>query len=306
MVDITLFEELKKYLTKEFMSLSRKKDEKLAEKMMLEAERQQKEQQLFDNMDTSRIKRLFSPLDDDIFEKEDFGSYRNNKILQNIQKIENEVDEMELSMGDIKKYLCFIQMLENNNRLDQSKKLDEAGQQEDDSEICMIQSQKEEDSIQSNHRITTDTGGNDISGDQDCVSDSEGAEVREPDEDNRNPEKKELGKEKKDISPNMKATLEDTAAFLQERYPNTEILLDFDDHSILTGKGLNRYFIRVLTYTISASIEASNVDTVILEGEISNGKVILSLQMLLDNNVVDQYSYQYEILLKKDNLSEQN
>lgn len=303
MIDITLFEELKKYLTKEFMSLSRKKDEKLAEKMMLEVERQQKEQQLFDNMDTSRIKRLFSPLDDDIFEKEDFGSYRNNKILQNIQKIENEVDEMDLSMGDIKKYLCFIQMLENNSRTDQSKESDESKQQENDSEICMLQDDKEEDSIQGDHEITAETmSDSDISGEKDNEPDHEILEVRESDEKNRTAEKEESGKEKKDISPNIKATLEDTAAFLQERYPNTEILLDFDDHGIVTGKGLNRYFIRILTYTISASIEASNVDTVILEGEIMNGKVVLSLQMLLENHIVDQYSYRYEILLKEENL----
>lgn len=303
MIDITLFEELKKYLTKEFMSLSRKKDEKLAEKMMLEVERQQKEQQLFDNMDTSRIKRLFSPLDDDIFEKEDFGSYRNNKILQNIQKIENEVDEMDLSMGDIKKYLCFIQMLENNSRTDQSKESDESKQQENDSEICMLQDDKEEDSIQGDHEITAETmSDSDISGEKDNEPDHEILEVRESDEKNRTVEKEESGKEKKDISPNIKATLEDTAAFLQERYPNTEILLDFDDHGIVTGKGLNRYFIRILTYTISASIEASNVDTVILEGEIMNGKVVLSLQMLLENHIVDQYSYRYEILLKEENL----
>lgn len=303
MIDITLFEELKNYLTKEFMSLSRRKDEKLAEKMMLEVERQQKEQQLFDNMDTSRIKRLFSPLDDDIFEKEDFGSYRNNKILQNIQKIENEVDEMDLSMEDIKKYLCFIQMLENNSRTDQNKESDEAKQQENDSEICMLQDDKEEDSIQGNHKIAAETmSDSDISGEEDNEPDHEILEERESDEKNRTLEKEESGKEKKDISPNIKATLEDTAAFLQERYPNTEILLDFDDHGIITGKGLNRYFIRILTYTISASIEASNVDTVILEGEIMNGKVVLSLQMLLENHIVDQYSYRYEILLKEENL----
>lgn len=303
MIDITLFEELKNYLTKEFMSLSRRKDEKLAEKMMLEVERQQKEQQLFDNMDTSRIKRLFSPLDDDIFEKEDFGSYRNNKILQNIQKIENEVDEMDLSMEDIKKYLCFIQMLENNSQTDQNKESDEAKQQENDSEICMLQDDKEEDSIQGNHKIAAETmSDSDISGEEDNEPDHEILEERESDEKNRTLEKEESGKEKKDISPNIKATLEDTAAFLQERYPNTEILLDFDDHGIITGKGLNQYFIRILTYTISASIEASNVDTVILEGEIMNGKVVLSLQMLLENHIVDQYSYRYEILLKEENL----
>ena len=52
MIDETLYEELKEYLTKEFMSLSGKKDEVLCEKLRLEVEQKQEEQQLFGNKDS--------------------------------------------------------------------------------------------------------------------------------------------------------------------------------------------------------------------------------------------------------------
>ena len=116
MIDETLYEELKEYLTKEFMSLSGKKDEVLCEKLRLEVEQKQEEQQLFGNKDSERIKRLFSPFDDELFQEEDFNSYQNNKKLQKIQLLEEDLSNMSQKMEQIKKYLCFVQLLENEKK----------------------------------------------------------------------------------------------------------------------------------------------------------------------------------------------
>lgn len=221
MIDVTLFDELKKYLTTEFMDLSRQKDEMLCEKVSLEVEQQQEDYPLFDNKDALRIKRLFSPLDDDIFEEE-LDSIQNDKTLQKIQNIENDLQIMELTMQDIKKYLCFVQMLENDVKKEN----------------------------------------------------------------------------KPEVSSNIRKMLEEAVEFLQAQYPDTEILLDFDDAGELTAESLNDYFIRILTYTISASIEAVRVDSVIIEGNVAEGRLYISLQLLFEDEIVDQCSYQYEITLK--------
>lgn len=246
MIDVTLFDELKKYLTKEFMDLSRQKDEMLCEKVSLEVEKQQEDYPLFQNKDALRIKRLFSPLDDDIFEEE-LDSFQNDKILQKLQNIENNLQIMEDSMGDIKKYLCFVQMLEND--LTKQNEPEVAEQPDTEEESLVIE------------------------------NDAKLEEIPES-------------------SPNIRKMLEEAAEFLQAQYPNTEILLDFEDNDQPTKESLNDYFIRILTYTISASIEGANVDTVIIEGNVSEEKLFISLQMLLEDEIVDQCSYQYEIILK--------
>lgn len=251
MVDVTLFDKLKKYLTTEFMELSKQKDEILCEKVRLEVEKKQDEHQLFENKDAVRIKRLFSPLDDEVFVREDFNTYQNNKIKQKIQNIETKLNQMESSMEDIKEYLCFVQMLENIHVLPKKEEVSKEEQQEK-GKIAKWH-QGSETSIS-------------------CVE--------------------------QDFSPGLSQVLRDTITFLQERYPDTELLLDFEDHQIRTEEELNRYFVRILTYTISASIEAAQIDTVIIEGKVTDHKIIVSLQMLLDDQVMDQYSYQYEIDLK--------
>ena len=239
MIDETLFDELKKYLTKEFMTLSGKKDEMLCEKVSLEVEKKQEDNPLFENKEALRIKRLFSPLDDDIFEEE-MSSFQNKKILQKLQNIENELQSMEASMEDIKRYLCFVQMLENDFKKE--------------SEPVVTEEVEAESQLK--------------------------------------------GEEKQEVSLSIYKMLCDATEFLQSQYPDTEILLDFDDNEQMTEETLNDYFIRILTYTISASIEAANVDTVILEGSISEGKLLVSLQMILEDTIIDQCSYQYEITLK--------
>lgn len=247
MIDETLYEELKEYLTKEFMSLSGKKDEVLCEKLRLEVEQKQEEQQLFGNKDSERIKRLFSPFDDELFQEEDFNSYQTNKKLQKIQLLEDDLSNMSQKMEEIKKYLCFVQLLENEKKKENPT---------------------EEEST---------------------CSDA----VREE-------EKSDSSEKEMDESDDLKEMLESMILFLQKRYPEEEFLLDFENHGKRTDTGMNRYLIQILTYTISASLEASPVDTVLIEGERSEDKIHLSLQILLDDHFIDQYSYQYDLLLKNE------
>lgn len=227
MIDVTLFDELKKYLTKEFMTLSRQKDEMLCEKVNLEVEQQKENDQLFENKNALRIKRLFSPLDDEIFEEE-MSSFQNDKIKQKLQNIENNLRDVESTMKDIKKYLCFVQMMENDSKKEKEKQL----------------------------------------------------------------------KRKVEASSDIKKMLEEVVAFLQEEYPNTELLLDFEEENRLMEEKFNSYLIQVLADTIRTSIETMKADTVMIEGKVSDGTLWLSLQMLLENNLIDQCSYQYEITLK--------
>jgi hypothetical protein len=231
MIDKTILHDLKDYLTKEFLNLSKNKDEKLAEKVTLEMKKKREEQQLFDYRNTEQIKRLFSPLEEEIFETENSNFNKNDKILQKIQEIENETIQMEESMEQIKSYLSFIGSLEKSS-LEESKKTEEE-------------------------------------------------------------------KTEKIVEQSLEEALKKMTENLQKKYIETEILLDFDEKEIIEDGRFNTYFTEMLSQTIEKSFKQSKVDAVILEGKTENKKIIISLQMLLGENKIDQYSFQYEVILKK-------
>jgi hypothetical protein len=230
MIDKNLLHDLKDYLTKEFLNLSKNKDEKLAEKVTLEMKKKREEQQLFDYRNTEQIKRLFSPLEEEIFEIENSNSYKNDKILQKIQEIKNEIIQMEESMEQIKSYLSFIGRLEKSS-LEESKRIEEESE--------------------------------------------------------------------KIVEQSLEEALKKMTENLQKKYSETEILLDFDGKDIIEDGRFNTYFTEMLSQTIEKSFKQSKVDAVILEGKTENEKMTISLQMLLGENKIDQYSYQYEVMLKK-------
>jgi hypothetical protein len=231
MIDKTILHDLKDYLTKEFLNLSKNKDEKLAEKVTLEMKKKREEQQLFDYRNTEQIKRLFSPLEEEIFETENSNFNKNDKILQKIQEIENETIQMEESMEQIKSYLSFIGSLEKSS-LEESKRTEEE-------------------------------------------------------------------KTEKIVEQSLEEALRKMTENLQKKYIETEILLDFDEKEIIEDGRFNTYFTEMLSQTIEKSFKQSKVDAVILEGKTENKKIIISLQMLLGENKIDQYSFQYEVMLKK-------
>jgi hypothetical protein len=231
MIDKTILHDLKDYLTKEFLNLSKNKDEKLAEKVTLEMKKKREEQQLFDYRNTEQIKRLFSPLEEEIFETENSNFNKNDKILQKIQEIENETIQMEESMEQIKSYLSFIGSLEKSS-LEESKRTEEE-------------------------------------------------------------------KTEKIVEQSLEEALKKMTENLQKKYIETEILLDFDEKEIIEDGRFNTYFTEMLSQTIEKSFKQSKVDAVILEGKTENKKIIISLQMLLGENKIDQYSFQYEVMLKK-------
>ena len=238
MDELNLFDKLKKYLTKEFMELSDEKDEMLYEKVRLEVEKQQDEHQLFNNGDVMDIKKLFSPLDDEIFTDEDNRSHRNDIILHKLQNIEKNLETLDNSMTEIKEFIGFIQSLEKKSEENQKSG-------------------------------TTGFSGNfEIS----WLDRSEGTD--------------------------FDTKLYQTVRFLEKQYPETEFLLDFDKEHPEPEEQLSYYIIYVLFSTISVSIETAEIDTVIIEGKTENKQISISLQMLLDDETIDQYSYQYEINLK--------
>lgn len=106
------FEQLKAYLTREYMKLSDERDQAVEEKIQLEIKREREEKPLFAKKELEKIKRLFSPLSDEIYENGDSSPEQNNEISRKITKLEEKLNFCDFSMEEIKEYLSFLQQVE--------------------------------------------------------------------------------------------------------------------------------------------------------------------------------------------------
>ena len=324
MNDMNLFDKLKAYLTKEFIGLSDKRDEMLYEKVRLEVEKQREEHQLFQSKaDVIEIKKLFSPLDDDVFNEDDFHSHHDDIIMQKIQKIEKDISVMDDSMEEIKEYICFIQKLETSDKEDELSVFEEENSESKESgEILEGKAEPEEVIEEESGSEETEEIPEEIAGSEETeevieekseseepeevIEESESEETEEViEEESGSEEMEELSEddelyswsEDEDFSACSKI-LEKALEAVQEKYPDIEILTDFEEIEMEADREFYEYFISLLSGTISVSSEKSEIDSVIIEGERRENKIIISLQLLLDDEKIDQYSYQYEINLK--------
>lgn len=106
-------------------------------------------------------------------------------------------------------------------------------------------------------------------------------------------------KEKEDtfgVSDDLKEMLLAVVAFLQNQYDHIEFLTDFDEGDMITSTEFNGNLIRILTYTISSTIESNTMDSVIIDVKHIEDKINITLYMLLEDEVLDYYTYDFNFV----------
>ncbi len=106
-------------------------------------------------------------------------------------------------------------------------------------------------------------------------------------------------KEKEDdfgVSDDLKEMLLAVVAFLEGQYSHIEFLTDFDEGDMITSKEFNGNLIRILTYTISSTIESNKMDSVIIDVKHVEDKINITLYMLLEDEVLDYYTYDFNFV----------
>lgn len=213
------FFKLKEYLKNEYLRMSDEKDEILREKVQLEVERDQEESPLFSEKDKNQIKRLFSPLSDEVFHSVFQEDKNESKISKKIDELENIVNKYTDSMNEIKGYISFVQSLEKEE-LDDCKEY---------------------------------TGN--------------------------------------DVSDDAKAMITAAISFLESEYPDILFFVDVDENNYIISAEANANLIRIITYTISSTIEAFEVDSVWIEMKRKDNDMLISLQLANDGSLVGHYAY---------------
>ena len=85
-------------------------------------------------------------------------------------------------------------------------------------------------------------------------------------------------------------------SFLENQYKHIEFLTDFDEGSMITSTEFNSNLIRILTYTISSTIESLEMDSVIIDVKHIEEKINITLYMLLEDEVLDYYTYDFNFV----------
>lgn len=98
------------------------------------------------------------------------------------------------------------------------------------------------------------------------------------------------------VSDDLKEMILAIKAFLENQYSHIEFLTDFDDGDMITSTEFNGNLIRILTYTISSTIESSNMDSVIIDVKHVEDKINITLYMLLEDEVLDYYTYDFNFV----------
>lgn len=109
-------------------------------------------------------------------------------------------------------------------------------------------------------------------------------------------------KEKEDtfgISDDLREMLLAVVRFLEEQYSHIEFLTDFDEGNMITSTEFNGNLIRILTYTISSTIESIEMDSVIIDVKHIEEKINITLYMLLEDEVLDYYTYDFNFVSRQ-------
>lgn len=98
------------------------------------------------------------------------------------------------------------------------------------------------------------------------------------------------------VSDDLKEMLLAVIEFLESKYSHIEFLTDFDEGDMITSTEFNGNLIRILTYTISSTIESTQMDSVILDVKHVEEKISITIYMLLEDEVLDYYTYDFNFV----------
>lgn len=278
------FEQLKAYLTREYMKLSDERDRVVEEKIQLETKREREEKPLFAKKDLDKIKRLFSPLSDEIYENGVDTPGQNNEISRKITELEEKLNSCDFSMEEIKEYLTFLQQLEDYliDVTRESMKLDQRGKDSIDNLESSLDEDRNSCELADSEEMEESLGQEIL-----LVDDVDTCELADSEKMKESLEQ-EVGLEEENTD--ITEMIFDTAEFLEEQYPEIQFVVDFDDDDYTMDYNESANLVRIITYVLSSTIESVTINSVEIEIKKEEGNLLLSIKMLYNDRVLSQHS----------------
>ena len=100
---------------------------------------------------------------------------------------------------------------------------------------------------------------------------------------------------KHETHPELLENLKELVAFFQDRYDELEILLEFEDEGIQLETRVVANILRQLTINIVSAVEDYDISMILIEGKVTEDKIILTLNCMCEDGPVDTFKISYDI-----------
>lgn len=95
--------------------------------------------------------------------------------------------------------------------------------------------------------------------------------------------------------PELLENLKELVTFFQERYDGLEILLEFEDGRIKLDTKVVANILRQITINIVSAVEDYDISMVLIEGKVSDDKIMLILNCMCEDGPLDTFKISYDI-----------
>ena len=95
--------------------------------------------------------------------------------------------------------------------------------------------------------------------------------------------------------PELLENLKELVTFFQERYDGLEILLEFEDGKIELDTKVVANILRQITINIVSAVEDYDISMILIEGKVSDDKIMLILNCRCEDGPVDTCKISYDI-----------
>ena len=100
---------------------------------------------------------------------------------------------------------------------------------------------------------------------------------------------------KHETHPEQLKNLKELVTFFQDRYDELEILLEFEDEGIQLETRVVANILRQLTINIVSAVEDYDISMILIEGKVTEEKIILTLNCMCEDGPVDTFKISYDI-----------
>ena len=98
-----------------------------------------------------------------------------------------------------------------------------------------------------------------------------------------------------EVYPELLLNLKELTTFFQNQYEGLEILLEFEDGGIQLDTKVVANILRQLTINIMSAVEDYNISMILIEGKVTDDKILLTLNCMCDDGPVDTFKISYDI-----------
>lgn len=95
--------------------------------------------------------------------------------------------------------------------------------------------------------------------------------------------------------PELLENLKELVTFFQERYDGLEILLEFEDGRIKLDTKVVANILRQITINIVSAVEDYDISMILIEGKVSDDKIMLILNCMCEDGPLDTFKISYDI-----------